>query len=133
MNCIPIFQIILVTDGNGGIGHGSLKQSLQRESKTADDKFPLPFPFPCKLHVVCMANPSDPELQSSLPLYQKLIDMNEGGGDIFVPECNLTLKCVENMFHTIAEKYYSPFHGTIQCGNLKCAVQLLPSPEPLVR
>ncbi|XP_071105029.1 integrator complex subunit 14-like [Haliotis cracherodii] len=124
-------QIILITDGNCGIGQGSLKESLQ--SKTADDKFPLPFPFPCKLHVVCVANPNDPDLQSSLPLYQKLIDMNNEGGEIFIPESNMTMKSVEQMFQKLGETFYAPYFGTIQCGNLKCSVQLLPSPEPLSR
>ena len=42
----------------------------------ADAKFPLPFPFPAKLHILCVSSPGDADLKASLPLYQKLIDIN---------------------------------------------------------
>lgn len=71
-------QVILVTDGSVGVGPGSLKHSLQTCSarESTESKFPLPFTFPCKLHVLCVANPNDPDLKTALPLYQQLINLN---------------------------------------------------------
>lgn len=67
-----------MTDGSVGIGPGSLKHSLQtyQHRDSVDAKFPLPFPFPCKLHILCVANPGDADLKSALPLYQQLVDIN---------------------------------------------------------
>lgn len=54
-NCI--LQVVLVTDGSLGIGKGSLRNSLQTLKQRGDDKkFPLPFPFPTKLYIMCVAN-----------------------------------------------------------------------------
>lgn len=48
---------MLVTDGSLGIGKGSLRNSLQTLKQRGDDKkFPLPFPFPTKLYIMCVAN-----------------------------------------------------------------------------
>ena len=50
-------QVVLVTDGSLGIGKGSLRHSLQTLKHRAEDKkFPLPYPFPAKLFVMCIAN-----------------------------------------------------------------------------
>ncbi|CAB1331771.1 unnamed protein product, partial [Coregonus sp. 'balchen'] len=50
-------QVVLVTDGSLGIGKGSLRHSLQTlKGRPEDKKFPLPFPFPAKLFVMCIAN-----------------------------------------------------------------------------
>lgn len=52
-----ILQVVLVTDGSLGIGKGSLRHSLQTLKHCGDDKkFPLPFPFPTKLYIMCVAN-----------------------------------------------------------------------------
>lgn len=52
-----ILQVVLVTDGALGIGKGSLRNSLQTLKQRGDDKkFPLPFPFPTKLYIMCVAN-----------------------------------------------------------------------------
>lgn len=52
-----ILQVVLVTDGSLGIGKGSLRNSLQTLKQRGDDKkFPLPFPFPTKLYIMCVAN-----------------------------------------------------------------------------
>lgn len=127
------FQVILVTDGNVGTGPGSLRNSLRdMEYRSPDDKFPLPFAFPCKLHVVCISSPGDAELNSSLPLYQQLIEMNGRGGEVFVPEGQLSLKSVQQMFLRLGETYYTPYHGLLRCGNLKCYVNLFPPPETYV-
>ncbi|XP_041364746.1 integrator complex subunit 14-like [Gigantopelta aegis] len=122
-------QIILITDGNAGTGPGSLKHSLERAAKSPDEKFPLPFAFPCILNIVCLANPTDPDLQSSLPLYQKLVELSSFGGEVFVPETVLNMKSVQEMFLRLANRYYAPFYGNLHCGNMNCAVQLYPSPN----
>ncbi|KAL8613427.1 hypothetical protein ACOMHN_057147 [Nucella lapillus] len=125
-------QVILVTDGSCGIGHGSLKHSLdtynQREG--TDAKFPMPFPFPAKLHILCVSNPGDSDLKNVLPLYQKLIQISGQGGEIYTPDGPLSFKSVQDMFVSCAEKIYTPFHASLQCGNFSCPVQLHPRPDP---
>lgn len=126
-------QILLVTDGSTGIGSSSLKSTIEKYLSVKDNEdptFPLPFPFPCKLHVICISNPSSPSLQVSLPLYQKLIDINAGGGQVFVPEGPLSFKTVMQMFLKISDLYYKPFIGNLRCGNLVSNVSLSPPPEP---
>lgn len=52
-----VLQVVLVTDGSLGIGKGSLRHALQTVKLRGDDKkFPLPFPFPTKLYIMCVAN-----------------------------------------------------------------------------
>jgi hypothetical protein len=51
------------------------------------------------------------------------------GGDVYVPEGPLSVKSVQAMFQMFAEKTYTPFLATLQCGNFKCPVQLHPRPE----
>lgn len=49
--------MVLVTDGAMGIGRGSLRNTLQTLKQRAEDKkFPLPFPFPSKFYIMCIAN-----------------------------------------------------------------------------
>lgn len=49
-------QVILITDGNTGIGPMSLSHSLTTLNIAQDiNPFPLPFPYPGKLSVVCIA------------------------------------------------------------------------------
>ena len=125
-------QVILITDGSSGIGPGSLKHSLQTMSQRnplGDDKFPLPFDFPSKFHVMCISGANDPIAQNTLPLYQKLIDVSGGSGDIFLPEGALSLKSSQQMFTKLCETHYAAFHIQLQCGNLKCNTQLFPPPD----
>uniref|UniRef100_A0A0B6ZRF4 Integrator complex subunit 14 n=1 Tax=Arion vulgaris TaxID=1028688 RepID=A0A0B6ZRF4_9EUPU len=128
-------QVILITDGSLGVGVGSLKKSLQSIDlrQSSEDKFPLPYPFPCKLHVVCIGNPNDPDVRSALPYYQKLIDVGQQGGELFTLDGPITFKSVEDVFHRLAEKYYSPFCGTLSCGNFVYGVHLFPRPDTFVR
>ncbi|KAK6179916.1 hypothetical protein SNE40_012164 [Patella caerulea] len=127
-------QVILITDGSPGIGQGSLKNFLlsysQNDAKTNNAKSPLPFKFPCKLHVVCIASGSDPDFKNSLSMYEKMIEINGQGGEVFYPESTLSLKSVQQTFSNLAEKYFHPFHGVLHCGNLKNSVQLFPHPVP---
>lgn len=55
--CPLSFKVVLVTDGCLGIGRGSLRHSLATHNQRSEsNRFPLPFPFPSKLYVMCMAN-----------------------------------------------------------------------------
>ena len=52
-------NIILITDGNPGVGPNTLSDFLSSSSFSKDAKpFPLPFSFPAKLTVVCLSNQS---------------------------------------------------------------------------
>lgn len=133
-NASTLSQVILVTDGSIGVAQKSLKNSLQnwdqRDPKVPEEQFPLPFPFPCKLHVVIVGNPNDADVKHSLPYFEKLIEINGQGGEIFMPDNVLNLKTIQSTFEGLGEKYYSTYHGTLQCGNFKCSIQLFPAPEP---
>ncbi|CAL1538840.1 unnamed protein product [Lymnaea stagnalis] len=128
-------QVILITDGSLGIGVGSLKKSLETINmrQSVEEKFPLPFPFPCKLHIVCIGNPNDPDVRNALPYYQRLIDVGDQGGEIFTLDGAISFKSVEDTFNRLAEKYYNPFCGNLTCGNFSCAIQLFPKPELFIR
>lgn len=73
-------QVLLVTDGSLGIGKGSLRHSLQTLKQRADDKkFPLPFPFPTKMFIMCVANAEEvscPSIHPSIPLRHTLLQYN---------------------------------------------------------
>lgn len=50
-------QVIMITDGNTGVGPMSLGHSLNSMHHERDGSpFPLPFPYPGKLNVVCIAS-----------------------------------------------------------------------------
>ncbi|KAK9892940.1 hypothetical protein WA026_022812 [Henosepilachna vigintioctopunctata] len=121
-------QVVLVTDGSVGIGPMSLKESLTNLiHRSPNNPFPVPFSFPAKLHVVCLAHPNDMCLQRSKPLYQKLIDLSGYDGSISVPE-QLNEVGVTSLFHKLAEDIYTSFKGTLKCGNLKSRIMLYPAP-----
>ncbi|XP_015919740.1 integrator complex subunit 14 [Parasteatoda tepidariorum] len=123
-------QVLLVTDGLIGPEVDSLKNDIFYSTTDEISSFPLPFPFPCKLHVLCVANPSsDSSLQAALPIYQKLVDMV--GGQVFVPEGPLNFKSVQAMFLRVADLFYKPFHGVLHCGHLTSHISLSPPPESL--
>lgn len=65
-----------------------------------------------------------------MSLYQKLIDINNGSGEIFQPEGPLSLKSIAQLFQKIADKYYVPYTGMLKCGNHKCNVSIFPAPDP---
>lgn len=50
-------QVILITDGDTGVGPMSLGHSLSTLHMERDgNPFPLPFPYPGKLNIVCIAS-----------------------------------------------------------------------------
>jgi len=128
--------VIIITDGHPGVGEGSLRQSVDYYAGRvgcADslhhDKSTFPFRFSSKLHVACIASVTDTSYISGAPLYRQLISINGQGGELFVPDGPLTVASVRQMFTRLGEKYYTPFIGSLTCGNLRCAVHVLPPLE----
>ena len=126
-----------MTDGTTGCGHRSLQKCLetwdQRDPSNPEEKFPLPFNFNCKLHIMVIGNPNDPDVKNSLPLFERLIEINGQGGEVFVPDGPLSLKTVQSMFQRMAENYYMPYYGVLKCGNFRNNIQLYPAPEIYIR
>lgn len=126
---IPI-NLILVTDGRIGTGSGSLKESLEKV-RTEENKFPLPFSFPCSLSVVCLTNLKQDanEVSLSTVFYRRLIGMNNNCGEIYVPEGPLNLNSVEKCFDKIIQTHYDTYEGVLSSGNLKSDITLSPTPN----
>ncbi|KAK6309428.1 hypothetical protein J4Q44_G00208910 [Coregonus suidteri] len=125
-------QVVLVTDGSLGIGKGSLRHSLQTlKGRPEDKKFPLPFPFPAKLFVMCIANAEELQMTDTMDNLDQLLQLNGGDGQIFTMEGQLCLKSVQSMFGRLIDAAYSPFPAVLRCGNLASDVQVFPRPEPV--
>ncbi|XP_041705910.1 integrator complex subunit 14 [Coregonus clupeaformis] len=125
-------QVVLVTDGSLGIGKGSLRHSLQTlKGRPEDKKFPLPFPFPAKLFVMCIANAEELQMTDTMDNLEQLLQLNGGDGQIFTMEGQLCLKSVQSMFGRLIDAAYSPFPAVLRCGNLASDVQVFPRPEPV--
>ncbi|XP_021165573.1 integrator complex subunit 14 isoform X1 [Fundulus heteroclitus] len=126
-------QVVLVTDGSLGIGKGSLRQSLQSLKHRGDDKkFPLPFPFPTKLFIMCVANAEELQMTDAMENLEELLRLSGGDGQIFTVDGLLCMKSVQAMFGMLIDRAYSPFHAVLHCGNLSSDVQVFPRPEPVV-
>ncbi|XP_047394658.1 integrator complex subunit 14 isoform X3 [Sciurus carolinensis] len=74
------------------------------------------------------------QLQStdSLECLERLIDLNNGEGQIFTIDGPLCLKNVQSMFGKLIDLAYTPFHAVLKCGHLTADVQVFPRPEPFV-
>uniref|UniRef100_A0A8P4PXM6 Integrator complex subunit 14 n=1 Tax=Dicentrarchus labrax TaxID=13489 RepID=A0A8P4PXM6_DICLA len=126
-------QMVMVTDGSLGIGKGSLRHSLQTLKQRGDDKkFPLPFPFPTKLFIMCVANAEELQMTDAMDNLEELLRLSGGDGQIFTMEGALCMKSVQAMFGRLIDHAYSPFHAVLHCGNLSSDVQVFPRPEPVV-
>uniref|UniRef100_A0A665WAR2 Integrator complex subunit 14 n=1 Tax=Echeneis naucrates TaxID=173247 RepID=A0A665WAR2_ECHNA len=126
-------QVMLITDGSLGIGKGSLRHSLQTLKQRGDDKkFPLPFPFPTKLYIMCIANAEELQMTDAMNNLEELLRLSGGDGQIFTMEGPLCMKSVQAMFGRLIDYAYSPFHAVLHCGNLSSDVQVFPRPEPIV-
>ena len=66
-------------------------------------------------------------------MYQRLIDLNNGSGEIFQPESTLSNKSIAQLFHRLADKYYIPYTGLLKCGNHKCNISVFPAPDRYVK
>ncbi|KAI8478996.1 PREDICTED: von Willebrand factor A domain-containing protein 9-like [Branchiostoma belcheri] len=129
-------QVVLVTDGSPGVGKGSLKESLERfyssqqhhdDLPTEGEEFPLPFPFPSKLHLVCLATP--PEVQGVLGQLQRLVDINGGAGGVYLPEGELNMTTCQALFSKLAETQFPSVTWTLKCGHMSSEVQAVPVVE----
>uniref|UniRef100_A0A3Q1HWJ0 Integrator complex subunit 14 n=1 Tax=Anabas testudineus TaxID=64144 RepID=A0A3Q1HWJ0_ANATE len=126
-------QVVLVTDGSLGIGKGSLRHSLLTLKQRGDDKkFPLPFPFPTKLFIMCIANAEELQMTDAMDNLEELLRISGGDGQIFTMEGPLCMKSVQALFGRLIDHAYSPFHAVLHCGNLSSDVQVFPRPEPIV-
>ncbi|XP_034936169.1 integrator complex subunit 14 [Chelonus insularis] len=122
-------QVILITDGNPGVGPMSLGHSLQSvHTARESSSFPLPFPYPGKLSVVCLTSQQDPGFVQNFSLYQKLIELAGGDSAILIPEGSLTKNSVNNCFQKLVETNYVSFQGYLKCGNLGSRILLSPAP-----
>ncbi|XP_012262128.1 integrator complex subunit 14 [Athalia rosae] len=127
-------QVVLVTDGNPGVGPMSLGDSLNSLNLKRDSNlFPLPFPYPGKLTVVCIASQQDPGLAIGLPLYQRLVELAGGESIVLVPDGPLTKNSVTNCFQKMAEANYISFQGYLKCGHLGSRILLSPPPLPYIK
>jgi len=136
-------QVIVITDGNSGIGSSSLANLVEKWSKSNSagnatsspnpdgsnsNRSPLPLPFSSKLHFVLLAPNKEPHLKS-VSLYEKLIEINGGQGSVFHPDSpNLSNKVVQAMIQKLADKYFQPFYGLLKCGHMAAKIQLYPPP-----
>lgn len=121
-------QVILVTDGRTGSGQGSLRELLEGKRKeNSDQPSPFPIPFPCKIHVVCIATAN--ELGGDLMLFQRLCDSTSVGGSVYVPDMPLTVQSVQNVFTRLAQTHYISYEGTLSCGHLQSKITLSPPPD----
>ncbi|XP_028814755.1 integrator complex subunit 14 isoform X1 [Denticeps clupeoides] len=126
-------QVVLVTDGALGIGRGSLRHSLHTlKQRVEDKKFPLPFPFPAKMFIMCIANVEELQSTDAMDNLEQLIGLNGGEGQIFTMEGPLCLKSVQSMFGKLIDQAYTPFYAVLHCGNLASDVQVFPRPEPVL-
>lgn len=126
-------QVVLVTDGSLGIGRGSLRHSLLTVNQRSEsNRFPLPFPFPSKLYIMCMANAEELQNSDSLDCLERLIELNNSEGQIFSIDGPLCLKNVQSMFGKLIDVAYTPFHAVLKCGHLTSDVQVFPRPEPVI-
>ncbi|CAH3188476.1 unnamed protein product [Porites evermanni] len=121
-------QVILVTDGRTGSGQGSLRDLLEGKRRDdSDQPSPFPLPFPCKIHVVCIATSN--ELGADLMLFQRLCDSAGAGGSVYVPDTPLSVQSVQNVFMRLAQTHYINYEGTLSCGHLQSKVTLSPPPD----
>lgn len=120
-------QVIMVTDGSIGSGYGSLRELLDNRDRKTEDSNPIPFPFPCKLHVVFIATAN--ELTNSLMMFQQLCDTCGGGGSVYVPDAPCSIQSVQNVFIRLAQTHYIPYEGILSCGHLSSRITLSPPPD----
>jgi len=102
----------------------SLEDFLNR---TGNQGMPLPFSFPGKLIVLCIAAPNDPQLSTAVAQYRRLVDL-AGDGTVHIPEGALSLSSVQAMMKSMAEVEFVSYQGTLTCGHLTSKVTLCPTP-----
>ena len=109
-------QIVLVTDGRFGLGLGGGGRPQ-----------PVCLPFPCQLHVVCVASKKEVSAHSQLHPSVELAGIKTTS--VHIPQSDpLTQSQVLDTFGNLMTTYYQPYLGTLKCGHLQFEVSLSPSP-----
>ncbi|XP_029430962.1 integrator complex subunit 14 isoform X3 [Rhinatrema bivittatum] len=78
------------------------------------------------------AIPCQLQNSESLDCLERLIDLNNGEGQIFTIDGPLCLKNVQSMFGKLIDLAYTPFHAVLKCGHLTSDVQVFPRPEAVI-
>lgn len=108
-------QLVLVTDGRLGLGLGGRQQ-------------PVCLPFPCQLHVVCIASEKEVSAYSQLHPSVELAGIKTTS--VHVPRSDpLTHNLVLETFSNLVTAYYWPYLGNLKCGHLQSKVCISPSPS----
>lgn len=101
-------QVVIVTDGR-------FSTSLSKPTTTV--------PFPCRLHVVCLAQRAETVQIQSLYEILHLAPLAA-----IVPCCPLTEVSVVDAFVSLAETHFKPYTGVLKCAHLQSTITLSPSP-----
>uniref|UniRef100_A0A4W3K1T3 Integrator complex subunit 14 n=1 Tax=Callorhinchus milii TaxID=7868 RepID=A0A4W3K1T3_CALMI len=78
---------------------------------------------------VCI--PCQLQTTDTLDILERMIDVNNGEGQIFTIDGPLCLKNVQSMFGKLIDQAYTPFHAVLKCGHLVSDMQMFPRPEPV--
>ena len=108
---VPI-QVILITDGL--IANPSNEQEC------------FCFPFPCQLHVICIANEDE---DTNIDKIAKFTGIDNSY--IYTPSTlnKVTSESVRDCFLSLAKTVFYPYTGVLKCGHLQCDFSLSPSPR----
>ena len=118
-------ELVLVTDGQTGVGEGSLKEVFKQQQDKST-RFPVPFSFPCHFSIVCLSGPNH-ESRDNKAHFDQLIEMNYRKGDLYVPD-TVTVGGVSKCFTRILNTRYCKFETTLKCGHFQSGVLLFPPP-----
>ena len=114
-------QAVLVTDGSLGVKHQDVSHRKQQT---------LCIPFPCQLHVVCVATREELSQPSWANKLEKLCDLTGiTQSDVFIPSGHLGVESVQATFRQLAKDHYRPYTGILKCGHLQSQICLSPTPH----
>ncbi len=114
-------QVVLVTDGYPGVKHQDVSYKKQQT---------LCVPFPCQLHVVCVATREELLQPSWASKMEKLCGITGvTQSEIFIPSGHLGVDSLQAAFKQLAIAHYRPYSSVLKCGHLQSKVCLFPSPE----
>lgn len=124
---VPV-QVILVTDGNLG-GATTIDEILtNRLGENAENACTLPLPFPCIMHIVCVA-PLEDTSSINLKLMQDLCDVCGTGGGVFMLDAPASIHSAQEAFNRLTHEHYTSYTGSLTCGHLKSTITLYPPPQ----
>lgn len=109
---VPI-QVILVSDGLITISNPPSEQEV------------ICFPFPCQLHVVCIAAKDE---VTNIDKLAKLAGLDPS--NIYLPSTpKVSSEIIRESFLSLAKNVFHPYTGVLKCGHLQCEFSLSPSPR----